>query len=125
MFTINIEYTTGDSFKSYKTEDTISLVWKDKELARKALKAIQAHYEFSNASDAWGITPRERSAIKERARNEYWYCKDYPDYNIMVEMDDGTFRSMNAFWCGYFETLHTAEVITCPGTDDEDKIHFN
>ena len=125
MFTINIAYTTGDSFHSEETEDTVALVWKNKEVARKALKSIKEHYDFCNASDQYGITPRERSVIKERAKLQPWYCKDYPDFTLMVEMDDGTYHQLHAFWCGYFESLHSAEVITCPDTDTEDKIYFH
>lgn len=125
MFTINIEYTTGDSFNSNQTEDQVALVWKNKELARKALQAIKEHYEFCTLSDKYGITPRERSEITSRAKLSSWYSKDHPDFTLMVEVDDGSYMQLHAFWCGYFEILHSAEVIVCEDTDTEDKIYFN
>lgn len=127
MYTINIEYTTGDSFNSERTESTISAVWKDKDLARKALKDIKAHYEFITSKDKWGITPRERDLIIKSTEKETWYDKEFPDYVLNILLDDGTYLKINAFWSGYFETLHVAEVVvhTDSNGNTEDKIYFN
>lgn len=126
MFTINIEYTTGDSFGSSETSDTVSAVWQDKQLARKALQDIKAHYEFYTARDRWGVTPRERSIIEQKARQSTWYDEPYPEFSIKLLMDDGTYLKVHCFWTGYFETLHKAEVVVHTDSDgnSEDCIHF-
>lgn len=127
MFTINIEYTTGDSFGSNDTSDTISAVWKDKQLARKALQDIKEHYEFYTAKDKWGVTPRQRSIIEQKASKSTWYCSDYPEYSLKLLMDDGTYLDIHCFWTGYFETLNKAEVVvhTDSNGNTEDCIYFN
>lgn len=126
MFTINIEYTTGDSFGSNRTSDTVAVVWKDKELARKALQDIKAHYEYYTAKDKWGVTPREISIIEQKARQSTWYDAQYPEFKIKVLIDDGTYFDMYCFWTGYFETLHKAEVVVHSDADGntEDCINF-
>ena len=46
MFTIEIYYTTGDSFNTYTEVEKIGAAFPTLELAKKALKSIEEHYRF-------------------------------------------------------------------------------
>jgi hypothetical protein len=46
MFTIEIYYTTGDSFNTYSEVEKIGAAFPTLELAQKALKSIEEHYSF-------------------------------------------------------------------------------
>ena len=48
MFTIEIYYTTGDSFNTYTEVEKIGAAFPTLELAKKALKSIEEHYTFLN-----------------------------------------------------------------------------
>ena len=127
MYTIEIEYTTGNSFGSEQLTETVGPSWKSKELARKALTSIKEHYTFYQEKEGWHPEQTDKAIFKDVKKHD-WY-KNVPDrepqyweYGLAVEMDDGSWKRMDTFWIGYFETLHGAAVI-CEG-DDEDRVSF-
>ncbi len=124
MYTININYETGNSYGTHTEEDQISLVWKDKEKAQAALLYIKEHYNYYKSLKSYGLTPEERNKIKEAAKTKTWYISVEPEFVLNLELDDGTYKQINAFWCGYFEKPNYAEVILCNDEEDKDKIYF-
>ena len=129
MYTIEIHYTTVNSFGSDDYTDTIGLVWKDKELARKALASIKEHYKLYEEYNAWDVRRSEKEIDKE-AKSKEWYKNSSSNpgdwhYYCAAEMDDGSWREMGvSMWCGYSETLHSARVICC-ADEDEDYVKFD
>lgn len=136
MYTIEIDYTTGNSFNSEDiTGERIALCWEDKELARAALKVIQEHYELyqEKQSCSWSSKrTRTNEQIFKEVKKKDWYRpnpndswavkEDHWPYCCYVKMDDGQYRKMDAFWIGYFESLHEARVVC--DEDDQDKVTF-
>lgn len=136
-YSINIDYNTGNSFGTERIFREVGMNWENIDQAKKALICIQEHHEAykkcSEAnSSAWSRKnePFEISDITGKP----WYhgpldgC-DYPDawqHQVVIEKDDGEKFAISAFWVGYFETLHMAEVcIASTDTESNDmRIYF-
>lgn len=68
--------------------------------------AIDEKYKAKVGADNWEYRPEEYAAC----------------YNLKLKADNGNEMRMRAFWCGYFEQLHEAEI----EIDDSDmRIKFN
>ncbi len=123
MYTIEVCYTTGDSFNTEShIEEKIGCCWKSKELAKKGLQAIKEHYNiFSSRGFRDNRSPEEKN--KEAVKFD-WYNDAkhdgfiYPEFSLLLDIDDGTKQITNVFWIGYFETLHGARIVA--DEDDED-----
>lgn len=126
MFTIELRYRTGNSFHSEQCTECIGHVWKDKELARKALASIKDHYDMYKKIERLGRHGREEkpSLVKEMMEKEWYVNHSNPvgltidgdlnwgwEYCLAVEMDDGTWRNVPTdMYIGYFEELYGARV---------------
>ena len=126
MYTIEIDYTTGDSLSSERRQETIGLVWKDKQLAREALANIKEHYKIYLDSEEYDANQDD---ILKSLKCKKWYInlreddKYYWKYIIACKLDDGSYRNVNSsMWIGYFEELHGAKVTTM--CDNEDSFTF-
>jgi hypothetical protein len=105
-YTINIEYTTGDSFHTEETEQTVELEWENVEIAKKAMKRIQEHNEWAN-DNGFGLDIPRPSWHKTNCEDDEWNLK----YVINLPLDDGTEQQLHCFWSGYFENVNALEVI--------------
>jgi len=103
MYTIKVKYQTGDSFHTEETEDLIGCCWDNIELARKGIQAIREHHELYRYRD---------SDADKKARKYEWCYKKYPEFGLLLETDDGSIQKISTFWIGYFETLHSAEIVS-------------
>ncbi len=137
MYTIEVHYTTGNSFNSEETTDQIGLQWEDKQLARKALQSLREHYVLYEDKESFrSRNSREEIAIKAMAhdwykigiaqeKEKYYKNSSYWHYYCAVLMDDGVYRNLPVgIWCGYFETLHWARIVTVENAEDEDYVKF-
>ena len=88
IYEILIDYTTGDSFNSSRiTEEPLGIVNEDLSMAKENLKRIKEHWDkYAN------------TGYNEEA------------YSLKMLIDDGSERTINPFWLGYFETLHGAKI---------------
>jgi hypothetical protein len=126
-WTIEIDYTTGDTFGSEDiTGSSVGYCWKDKELAIEALKSIEEHYELYQLGDdryyRWRPErKKELDARKKELKARPWYDKQLT-YSIKVQGNDGETTHISAFWCGYFETLNAARVVSID--PDADRMEF-
>lgn len=115
-YSIKIEYTTGDSFSSAETESILEGTWTDLKILKRNLLRIQNHYQ---------------KFYEFRQQNNKEWLKDMPEgcvyngsekhidkYNLHLELltDKGDPWVFFPFWCGYFESLHSAEIVYV-GTD--------
>ena len=128
-YTIQIQYTTGDSFRSYQETNNIDLAWENLEIAKENLQRIKRHYQYYRDSNDYGYPRKsndEIKRIKAEAKQQVWYHKGRPHYDfiIMLKLDDGTEHQYHTFWCGYFEHLHEAEIIVEPIEDHDMRISF-
>ena len=124
MYTIQIYYTTGNSFGSKEETDDIGYSFETKEEARIVLSYIKEHYKMYKELNEWQpYTQRNnkaitREAILNRYKDKIWFYSQYPDQAIKY-LD----RNISCFWTGYFETLHTATIILENKDSDEDCFH--
>ena len=106
-FQIQLSYTTGDSFKSWREEETLEYEWENIEIVKENLKRIKEHYLwYKNHDKNWKKTLPDFCKKTPRAYSDSIY-----DYIILLESDNGLDHSVYPFWCGYFETLHHAKII--------------
>lgn len=116
-YAIEMVYTTGDSFGSHEETEVVGCLWEDKEQARLALSYIKEHYEFYKEANAWRSTKTAKD-MEKAVKNKPWVELDYWEYGLILPVGNSTQR-ISAFWCGYFETLHSATIISVG--DDEDR----
>lgn len=134
MYQIKIYYSTGNSFGSEDTSDVLAPIWENKKLAQKALQSLKEHYTLYHEKEAYSFrASRSDEEIFEEVRTKDWYGnfghndRFYKEKNgwhffLGVELDDGSYINMSpSQWCGYFETLHKAEIVN---TDELDSVVF-
>ena len=123
-YTINIEYTTGDSFHSEEAEDTVDLEWEDMAVIKIALQRIKEHYKWYKNINGYNRFDPE---IDERPK---WHKTNMENntfnrqHVINLPMDDGTEQQIGAFWCGHFETLNAAEIVLVKPEFDGMRVTF-
>lgn len=131
MYTIEVNYTTGDSFTSGEVTDDIGLVWEDKKLAQKALKSLKQHYiaycDIESAYTKDDTNKAIQSFVKyDWCTNKSCRSSSFTLYQCSVQMDDGKLRELpTGMYCGYFDKLHYAKVVTVDNEEDEDTVYFS
>jgi len=102
---IKVNYKTGNSFGSSDEVDYIELAWKNLDRAKESLKRIKNHWEFYKDNAFIYKKPKGKLPVGVTWNDEYRL--------LMLELitDDGKAYPYSPFWCGYFETLHKAEIV--------------
>lgn len=121
MYSIEINYTTGNSFGSETLTESVEFVWDTLEQAKEALRRIQEHHEFykryRNAGRYAGYlgTQDSQASVLADAKTKPWFVSsDYGnsfEYSIRVPSSDPERDQLSVFWIGYFENLHGAQII--------------
>lgn len=118
MFTIEIYYTTGDSFNTFSEVEKIGAAFPTMELAQKALKSIQDHYEFVREVETnrryhhvTGTIDALREKVNELCAKEWYidfFCeeekKDFEE--IYGDSDESDFLYAmlnNSHWQNYLK----------------------
>jgi len=115
MYTIRITYGTGSSFhKEEGLVDEVGYCWENLEDAQEALKRIKEHYEAYRDVHSY-----EYKRKKKDYSREVWFHKDdtWEDlwqHRVTVPDGKGGSAVIDAFWCGYFESLDGAEIVLDP-----------
>jgi len=116
LYSIKIEYTTGDSFSSAETSTILEGTWTNIKIIKRNLLRIQNHYkkfiEFNQQNIKEWLKDMPEGCV-------YKGVEKYPDkYCLSLELltDNGDPWVFFPYWCGYFESLHSAEIIYV-GTD--------
>ena len=130
-YKIKIIYDTGDTFGTeegleYYLEDSNSeyprgdFQCNNKETARLILQRLKEHYEWIASKDShWKDDLPKPKWLKKKVRSGVsydWYFNAYDDDGNEVWFYTGTY-------CGYFETLVSAEVETF-NEEDPDRVVF-
>jgi hypothetical protein len=121
-YLIKIKYTTGDSFSSEVRESNINLGWDDLENAKENLGRIKSHYLM--IQELSSVSYDQRNSILESKSSEDWFVDRYHNVSLKLKADNGNYMQMSAFWCGYFEILHEAEIIINEDYESDLKIKF-
>lgn len=121
-YTIEIHYQTGDSFGSHDETEEVGCVWEDKAQAQLALSYIKEHYELYKQMSGWDPKVKEKD-IHKIVKTKPWADEkiEYWKYSMRLPVGDKT-QDVSIFWCGYFETLHGAKIISVG--DDADSFEF-
>ncbi len=127
-YKIKVVYQTGDTFRSHETEDVLDFSWSNIDIAKKNLKHINEHYKLYMMIDKdWNLGREEQNVkILEASKKPWFYNKEkqYWKYQIGLEKDDGTIEFISTSWCGYFESLWSAEIIIEEDKDNDMKISY-
>lgn len=114
MFTIEVTYTTGSTFRSGRETECIEFTWKDFEKVKKAMTEMLEFIDFYQACDSWSIDKNEKNTIVGIARKMPW-ASDYKygiEGGLMLELDSGERQYLSMSFCtGYFETLESARIV--------------
>jgi len=108
MYTICCFYTTGDSFRSEDTSDEVGYQWDKLESAKESLQFLREHYEYYDSMNGHG------GKYKKNTKEPAYYKNEH---SFPIRKNDGSIGHISAFFCGYFETLHSAEIIALGDTD--------
>ena len=121
-YTIEIHYKTGESFGSHEETAEVGCVWEDKAQAQLALSYIKDHYEHYKQVSDWSAKVNEKDMNKIVSKKPWVTEKiDYWQYGLTLPCGY-TKQRVSAFWCGYFETLYGAKIISVE--DDADSFQF-
>lgn len=120
MYTIKVDYQTGDSFHTEDTSDTLNGEW-TLEVAKENLKRIKEHYSIIKDRKNYYSIAMQKKAEKEleEAKTKPWYSGKYWEYGIMLLENDGSSKQHHCNWTGYFESLYGASIIACNKDDDD------
>ncbi len=112
-YTIQLNYTTGDSFSTYDTSGDIEVTWENLDVAKAALQRIANHERAYRSADKYSSNAKDRESFSKVPG----YTSEYA---ILLPMDDGSEQKVFTFWQGYFEHLNSAEIVTTRdhGSDD-------
>jgi hypothetical protein len=118
MYKIEYHYQTGDSFHTEERSDLLEFEWKNLDVAKECLKRIREHYR-------WYESENNTYAFRhEKVQKPAWHnikntghFKGHEHYLLNIPMDNGNEVQFWAPWCGYFERLYGAEIVTEGDTD--------
>jgi hypothetical protein len=121
MWTIEIDYTTGNSFGSERGTEEIGCVFEHLDDAKTALGYIKEHYAAVQAEECSTNYYHRSRGLKfdiEAFKSRPWYSKDYWTGSLFVPIGTEE-QKISAFWTGYFETLHGAKIRAIGDSDME------
>lgn len=117
LYKIKYSYQTGDSFHQEDQEDILEFEWSKLEIVKEALRRIGEHYKWFQSKESY---------IEKELPQPKWFNVDADHvtnekYLINLPLDNGKEVQFFCPWCGYFETLYGAEIVT---EDSDMKIEF-
>ncbi|URC15306.1 hypothetical protein GD1_182 [Paraglaciecola Antarctic GD virus 1] len=136
--TIEVTYTTGNSFHSEIVTENVNLVFFGKEFAQKALAVIKEHQTmileygdnnrtFEENNEIGNAMPWCKAALElEGEIGKYHFTNfqlDYWQQLVAVEVAKDEWRRLSVSqFTGHFETLHSASIVSFK--DDVDSFSF-
>lgn len=129
-YRIKVNYQTGDSFGYNDTEEIIDMGWKNLDIAMENMMNIKTHYENIYIPLNSHYYKRKYKLnddqifdnITEKYRDKDFFVlgndespdgldKHYIENCIKLKLDNGRYVQISNFWCGYFETLYSLEIV--------------
>ena len=122
MYGIEITYDTGDSFhQEHDVKHMLGMTWKNMDKAKQALKDIEDHYKvYMICSKEWNAGKNDIQKARRKAMKSPWcscICeekssnRDYWQYSLLLENDEGERVDEHCAWVGYFESLVGADIV--------------
>ncbi len=112
-YRIKYNYQTGDSERTNTHEELLEATWENLDVSKANLKRIGEHYKWYEYVEE----PRWADTVIPRPE---WYPVNSPEeeryrssfhHSIILKMDNGEDWRFQCPWCGYFESLNSAEII--------------
>lgn len=129
-YIIKVDYTTGNSFGTEEVigEEVDPFEWESLEVAKINLKRIKEHYEWKTLYNKW--ENRAYGAPKKKPEPPSWRKVKTTDWSSTREisdlmnfvLDNGEEVQFWPPWCGYFETLNSAQITY---KDNDNELSFN
>ena len=111
MYKIKYLYRTGNSFGSEDCEDILEYEWEDYKFAKESLQRIKEHYEwYESIEDHFGGS-KQIPKWHNVSMPEKW-MEDQKHHIINLRINETDEVQFWCPWCGYFEHLYGAEIIT-------------
>ena len=133
MFTIFLEYTTGDTFHTEETSTTLEAEW-TLDVAKENLKRIKEHYKAYQDRNGYAscMMGKRENDLLEKIKNERWFIQQKVgswtlgwEHSVRLLENDGSTNDYSCDWCGYFETLHGGRIVGCKPNGDDNDLEFS
>ena len=138
MYTIEIDYTHGNSFRSERTELELEYEW-TLDVAKENLQRMKEHYKaYSNKNGYVScMMDKKENELLNQIKDKPWFvAKAMHGYgsgvgdwqnHIMFKENDGTEKEYSTYtWTDYFAHLHGAKIVFIKeNVDDEDDMSFS
>lgn len=122
-YKIKYDYQTGDSFGSSDETGFLELTWTNLDVAKANLNRIKEHYDQYKLLESYIKRAEPQTVLSENSSKD-WFVSEgkkkdqfdeyYSTHCLILYTDDGKQFQLHAPWCGYFEGLHSAEIIVDP-----------
>jgi len=111
-YKIKVNYQTGDSENSNDATDDLGYIWNNLDACKASLKAIEEHYTFYMLlRKEYNMSKKQLEEALAKAEKQPWFTKNWENQLFIVD-DKMERMPTSAFWCGYFESLWDAEIVT-------------
>lgn len=128
MYGITVIYDTGDTFRRENdVEHTLNITWNNLDKAKQALQDIQEHYRcYTVEKKEWNADKKNIKKARDKAMKSPWCShvtndkspeRDYWQFSILLENDNGERIDEHVCWCGYFENLVGADIVSVNNGD--------
>lgn len=127
MFKIKLIYTTGNTFETCEVERFINCEWDTEEKAIHEMNKIREHWIFNKKISSTRDKDTKKKLVSQ-AIMQSWYKPGNSEYTMLLVDNDGNSFEMYAAWLGYFEILHSTEVVNTNQLDnyiDFDELRSN
>lgn len=123
VWKIEVNYSTGDSEKTYNKKTCLPILWKSKEKAKQTMKEILTRKTFMQ-EHGWKIHKKED--VEEAFNWMVFHDSDvFLRYQMSVELDDGSRQAVSAFWDeDNFTHIRSMRVVRETEVEDDDEIIF-
>lgn len=107
MYSISINYETGNSFGGEIQTEEVGAIWASMDEAKQALLVIKKHYEAHQKINNYS----NRGNVRwDDYKSESWFSSEHPEYAIIIKVDKKP-CNLHCFWVGRFERLICASVV--------------
>lgn len=110
MYSIELTYTTGNTFGSDEVQRILDYEWDTEEKAINEMNKIRDHWIYNKKLSSTHKQD-EKKLLKTKAFMKEWFKPGESDYILILKDNDGNNIELYANWLGYFETLHSTKVI--------------
>jgi len=124
-YKILVTYDTGNEiYAEYNVQGLLEFSWETLEKVKENLKRIHEHYKYyCEKTDSFSRyskrSKQDQKDWEQKKSKEKWFFPNHV-FSMNLLMESGEELPYSNFWCGFFESLTSAEIIE---TIEEDPKH--